>query len=185
MDARRARILAGSVIVAGLLGASWVVPVAAAGCSVTAPATVNVGGQLTMNGTGFPAGASVVVKVSIEGGATDEFTLQANSSGGFQINQAPETADLGKTTVVATAGTACTAQVVYTVLGAGVTAPPTAAPSDPAAGSGSDPTAPRTDAIADPGAGTTDATGTWWLLAILAVVLGLVGLVATRTTRTR
>ena len=136
MDARRARILAGSAFAAGLLAASWVAPAAAADCALTAPATVDVGAQLTIEGAGFPASSSVDITLTIEGGASDELTVQSTASGAFQISLTPEEVDAGKTTVVATAGSACSAQVVFTVLGANQTAPPTTEPEGSAGGAG-------------------------------------------------
>jgi hypothetical protein len=189
MVARRVRILVGSAFAVGLLASAWVAPAAAADCSLSAPATVAIGTPLTIEGAGFPVSSGVDIKLTIQGGAPDEFTVQSNDSGAFQINLTPEVADLGETTVVATAGAVCSAQVVYAILSAGQTALPTtepsAEPSGSAAVSGAQPAVPRTDAATALDGGAAGTTRNAWVLAILALTIGGVGLVATRTTRGR
>lgn len=185
MDARQARILAAPVFALGLLVSSWVTPAAAADCTLTTPTTVKVGAPLAIDGAGFPASSSVDVKLTIEGGAPDEFTVQSNAAGGLKISLTPEAADAGKTTVVATAGSACSAQVVFTVLGPNDTPRPTVEPAGGAAGPSATPTAPRTDAAAVPGEGPLAAPLNAWLLAVLALIIGMIGLIATRPTQGR
>ncbi len=185
MDARRARILAGSALLITLLAATWAGPAAAADCTLSAPTYVNVGTPLTIEGSGFPASTSVDVSFSIAGGASDAFTAQSNASGSLQIALTPEDLDIGVTTVQATAGLACTAQVTYTVLAAGQTPPPPAR-TEPEASSGTGvaPTAPRTDADAVIG-GDNWSSAAPWALALALVAFGSTGLFLTRSTRRR
>ena len=126
MDARRARLLAGSAFAASLLSAIWVSPAAAADCTLTAPPSVNVGTRVTIEGTGFPAAASVEIKLTVEGGASDAFPTMTSDSGGLHIDLTPSAADAGNTTVVATAGSTCSARVVFAVVGPKGSAAPTA-----------------------------------------------------------
>ena len=185
MDARRARIFAGSALLITLLVATWAGPVAAADCTLSAPAYVNVGTQLTIDGSGFPASTSVDISFSIAGGASDAFTVQSNASGALQIALTPEDLDIGVTTIQAKAGSACTAQVSYTVLAAGETPPP-AASAEPVAspGTGTEPAAPRTDAEAAIGGGD-QSSAALWVLALALVAAGSTGLFLTRSTGRR
>lgn len=181
MDSRRIRILLGPGIAAGLLATLFAAPVAAAECALTAPAAVNVGNALTIEGTGFPASASVDIELSIDGTAVDSFTQQSDARGNLQISLTPEDADLGSTRVVATAGSTCTAEVTYVVLAVGETLPPTPEPES-VAGAGA--TAPRTDAVDI--AGSPDAArGITAALAIVLLAVGAAGLISTRATGKR
>ena len=140
MDTSRIRIVAAPAFAVGLLVSLWVAPAAAADCALSAPSTVKVDAPLAINGSGFPASSIVDIELTVEGGTTDQFSVQSDAAGGFQISLTPEAADAGRTTIVATAGSACSAQVVSTVLGPNET-----------------PSAPRTDAVALPGDGPTGA----------------------------
>lgn len=183
MDAKRARIIAGSALLMSLLAAMWAGPAAAADCTLSAPAYVNVGTPLTIDGSGFPASTGVDIDFSIEGGASDAFTVQSSSSGALQIALTPEDLDVGVTTVQATAGSACTAQVTYTVLAAGETPSASAEPED-SSGTGAETTAPRTDA--EPVIGGDGSSNTApWVLALVLVAVGSTGLFLTRSTRRR
>ncbi len=187
MDARRARILAGSALLITLLAATWAGPAAAADCTLSAPAYVNVGTPLTIDGSGFPASTSVDISFSIAGGASDAFTVQSNASGALQIALTPEDLDIGVTTVKATAGSACFAQVTYTVLAAGQTPPPpppASAEPEPSSGTGAEPVAPRTDAETALGAGDRSSAAPW-VLALALLAFGSTGLFLTRSTGRR
>lgn len=175
MDARRVRILVGPGIAAGLLAILLAVPASAADCALTAPAAINVGDPLTIEGSGFPGSVAVHIGLSIDGAAADAFPVQSDSSGSLQITLTPESADIGTTTVVATAGSTCTAEVTYIVVAAGEPLPqPT---PEPATG-GTDPTAPRTDATNLPGG--QGGTGIAAALALLLLTVGATGLLLTR-----
>jgi hypothetical protein len=181
MDAKRARILAGSALVMSLLMATWAAPAAAADCTLSAPAYVNVGTPLTIEGSGFAASTSVDIAFSLDGTASDAFTVQSTADGALQIALTPEDIDIGVTTVHATAGTACTAQVTYTVLAAGATPPPSPEPGD-SSGTGATPTPPRTDTEAPVGHDGVSGAALW-LLALALVAAGSTGLFWTRSTR--
>jgi hypothetical protein len=184
MDARWARILAGSAFLMSLLAATWAGPAAAADCALSAPAYVNVGTPLTIEGSGFPASTSVDIAFSIEGGASDALTVQSDASGALQIALTPEDLDVGVTTVQATAGAACTARVAYTVLAAGETPPASAKPEESTATGAKPTTAPRTDtkpAIDGDGRSSTAL----WLLTLALVAVGSTGLFLTRSTGRR
>ena len=174
MRGRRARVVAGVALMGSLL-AAWATPAAGAGCVLSAPAYVNVGTPLTVAGSGFPVSANVDVTITIAGGSPDGFSIQSDAAGAFQIVSTPEALDIGATTVAATSGASCTAQVNYTVLAAGATPPPaTPAPTDEpgtgdTGGTGAAPGAPSTDAVSV--ASTGVALGNW-ALAILIVTIG-------------
>ena len=177
MDARRARILAGSAFLMSLLAATSAGPAAAADCTLSAPAYVNVGTPLTIEGSGFPASTSVDIAFSLDGSASDAFSVQSSAAGALQIALTPEDADIGVTTVQATAGSTCTATATYTVLAAGQTP---VASQKPAASSG--PGVPRTDAedgVAPNGWSGSAPTA----LALALVVVGAAGLFLTRSAR--
>jgi hypothetical protein len=144
-------------------------PVAAAGCTLTAPPTVVNGTPIALvAGSGFPASTDVDLAFTIEGGPSGKVQVQTDPDGAFQINLTQATR--GTMTVVATAGAACKATVVVKANAAAV------------AGASS---GPRTDATATvPSAGAV-ASPTAWLVAVLLVVLGLGGLIATRPTARR
>lgn len=182
MDTRRVRILAGSALAASLLTWIWVGAAVAADCLLSGPAAVNVGTQLTITGAGFPASSSVDISLSVAGGSSDAFTVQSNTEGALQINLIPEATDAGVTTIKATSGPDCSAQLVVTVLGAGQTLPPTPSPASAGAGASAEATAPRTDVA---GGSTSDLAATTtnlWLGAALILGIGLSGVVATRVT---
>ena len=215
MIAGRARILSATLLGLGLLIPLSVVPATAATCALSAPATVNVGTPLAIVGSGFPASTSIDISIGLEGATPDEFTVQSDGAGAFQISLTPEPADAGKTTVVATAGTTCSAQAVFTVTGAtatptpratatptpGATATPTpgatatpkpgatATPeaTTPPSGSGADATGnpPRTDAALSTVGQTADVPTIGWTLALLILLIGLGGVLATRRTSDR
>jgi hypothetical protein len=181
MNARRARILAGSVFLMGLLAAAAAGPAAAAGCALSAPAYANVGTPLTIEGSGFPASTSVDIAFSLDGSPSDSFTAQSTAAGALEIALTPEDADIGVTTVQASAGSACTATATYTVLAAGETpgaSPEPAASAAPQTGPGAPPT--DTDEIV----GTTGWSGSAaMVLALALVVAGATGLLLTRSPR--
>lgn len=185
MDARQARILVASVFVSSLLVVTLSTPASAADCLLSAPAYVNVGTPLTILGTGFPASSSVDIALSVQGGGSDAFSVQSDPNGALQISSTPEDIDIGVTTVEATAGTVCAAQVTYTVLAAGATPPP-AATSEPADTSGTSaaPNAPRTDAT-DVETATSSGFAGVRILALALIVVGGASLLLTRSTRRR
>jgi hypothetical protein len=185
MVARHVRILVGSVFSASLLACSLVAPAAAAECVLIAPATANVGSPMTIQGTGFPASSDVDIALSVQGGPSDAFAVQSSASGELHISLTPEEAEAGLTTMTATAGSTCTAQVVFTVLGAGETPPPTSEPDGSAAGEGAEPTVPRTDLSSVQGESTAFLSGSAWFLALLILVVGAWGLIAGRSARSR
>lgn len=183
MNARRTRILAGSALLMSLLAATWAGPAAAADCTLSAPAYVNVGTQISIDGAGFPASSDVEISISLDGSSSDAFTLQSDTVGALQIALTPEAIDIGVTTFQATSVSTCTASVTYTVLAVGATPPP-AATEEPQSGTGNDPTAPRTDADAGIG-GDRASTGLPWILAMALVGVGSAGLFLTRLPRRR
>lgn len=185
MDARRARILVVAIFSVSLLTPLLVASAAAATCTLIAPARVAVGTPLAIAGSGFPASSSVDISLTLEGGLPDGFTVQSDAGGTFQISLTPEGADAGKTTIVATAGAGCTARFVFTVGGSAVavTPAPTEAPASAAAGT--DATPPRSDASLTVPARTTAPPLTAWLVAVLILVIGVGGLIATRPARSR
>ena len=180
MGAGRARFVAGSIL-GGLLLAVLATPAAAA-CALTAPDYVNVGTPITIEGAGFPASTTVDLTLSIDGGASDEFTLQSDATGAVHLAFTPEDLDIGVTTIQATAGSACTAEVTSTVLAAGVTPPP-ATPADDS-GTGAAPGAPRTDADAAMTPLGAPSLGPW-ALALALVGAGSLGLLLTRPPKRR
>ncbi len=191
MDVRRIPMVGASLVVSGLLALLAAGPAgAASGCTLTAPATVRVGDPLNVAGKGFPASSDIDVALVVEGGSPDQFTVQSNATGDFQISLTPEEADAGKTTITANAGKVCSATVTLTVLGANDAAPtPTAAPAGSAGGAaGSRGTAPRTDTASGPSGPSGSSGGglpIMWVLAALSLAIGAVGLIATRPARSR
>lgn len=183
MDARRARVLAGSTFLMSLLAASAAGPAAAADCALSAPAYVNVGSALTIEGSGFPASSGVDIAFSLDGSASDAFTVQSTSAGALEIALTPEVADIGRTTVQATAGSACTATVTYTVLAAGQTPPASPEPTASSAPQ-AQPGAPRTDAI-DTAESANGSGNTPLIVGLGLVAAGLTGLLLTRSPRRR
>jgi hypothetical protein len=187
MVARRMQVLAGTTLVLVAAFAVTTAPtLAAPACALSAPAYVNVGTPLTIEGAGFPASSPVNITLSIQGGGSDAFSVQSDASGALGIALTPEAVDVGTTTVVATAGATCTAQVTYTVLEAGAT-PPAEEPAEtpaPAAEPSAPPSAPSTDALHMAGNSGTPGLNPW-AFAIALVVAGYVGLALTRFGRQR
>ena len=175
-----------TILVSGMLTMLLSAPVTAAGCLLSAPATVAIGVPLTITGSGFPATTIVDLSLAREGGSPDEFHVQSDPRGEFAINLTPEAADVGVTTIVATVDGNCTAEVV---IGIGVPAPtearaPTAAATPrTVARAPTAAAAPRTDAapmvVAVPPAGQQ----VLWVVAGLIYLLGIGGLIATRPAR--
>ncbi len=187
MNVRRVRILVASTLSAGLLLPLFVTPVAAA-CALSAPASVDIGTILEIDGSGFASDAIVDVSIAIDGGTPDEFSVPADGNGAFVITFTPEAADMGVTTVIASTGADCTAEAV---IGVGVGAPAeapapaeTPASAEGSAGSGAGAPAPRTDGLeATASSGTSPSRP--WLLAGVLFVIGLGGLFVTRPARSR
>jgi hypothetical protein len=220
MDARRGRILIVTILSGGLLTLLWAASSTAASCTLSAPASVQVGQTFALVGSGFPASSSVSISMTVEGSAPIVFPKHVDTTGAFQVSLTPGASDTGKMTIVATAGTVCTEHVTVTVgtsKGASTPAPTkaiaaatpktaaTPAPShalaatNPKAAATPTPSharaaatprgavagatgAPPTDAMSD-GSGKPDAPLTAWLVSGLLVVLGLGGLIATRSAR--
>lgn len=179
MDARRARMLGVTTFLLAMALPLVVGPALAATCTLTTSGTAAIGTPIAIQGSGFPATAGIDVSLAIGGGATDSFTVQSDASGAFLINLVPEIADVGTTTVTATAGTTCSAKIEYTVLAADQTIAPTAAPE--AAGGA---TPPHTDAALN-GKETAGLPLTAWVIGILSFVIGTSGLIATRQAKRR
>jgi hypothetical protein len=180
MTAGRPRlVLAASLALVWLLPLS-AAPVAAATCTLSAPATVQVGDSLAIVGSGFPASSSVDISISLDGASPDEFAVQSDGAGAFQISLTPESADIGSTTVVATAGATCSARAVYVVSGTATPTPAPAASTPPKSSSGGAGGPPRTDTVGADASPQPDVPVGGLSLAILVVVLGLLGLLATR-----
>jgi hypothetical protein len=187
MDSPRIRITGLAIVACGLLMGLTTLPVAAAGgCSLTAPNAIRVGDPLSITGSGFPATWMVDVSLTLDGGSPDAFTVDSTAGGDIQITLTPEAADIGHTTVVATANSTCSATVEFTVVGATATLPPerTATPGDDSGtGSNGGGTAPRTDSAAPGAAGSDALPPTAWLIGVLSLLIGIAGLVATRPAR--
>lgn len=180
MTAVRLRVLFAASIAIGLLLPLSAIPAAAATCTLNAPARVQVGDPLAIAGSGFPASSSIDISISLEGASPDEFAVQSDGTGAFQVSLTPESTDVGTTTVVATAGATCSARVIYVVsLGATSTAEP-AASTPPKSSSGVSGGPPRTDAVGAQAGLQPDVPVGGLRLAILMVVLGCAGLLATR-----
>lgn len=186
MIVRRIRQISTLAVAGGLLVLMVAAPAAAADCVLSAPTTVDIGSDLAIEGSGFPANAAVDVSISIEGGASDDLAVQSNASGAFTINLTPESADEGVTTVVATSGADCRAEVV---IGVGVPAPASQTGGEAAgeaageaggAGAG----APRTDGVSG---GPTNGGRplVLWLVAGALIGLGIGGRYASRPSRSR
>lgn len=183
MVTRRTRVLAGTTLLLAVLVMTGVPTAAAADCTLSAPEYINVGTELAIEGSGFPASSSIDVDLTIEGGASDAFSVQSDADGALQIALVPEDIDIGVTTVQATSGSACTASVTYTVLAAGAT-PPLAPTEVPESGTGGEPPAPQTDAETG-SAADRPATSLPMILALLLAGIGSAGLVLTRSPRRR
>ena len=178
-------MLAAPALVAILLALLWVGPAAAADCALSAPSAAKVGTPLAIGGTAFPANAIVDIELTVNGATTDQFSVRSDAAGGFQFSLTPEAADAGKTTVVATAGSACSARVVSNVLGPNDTPLLTGGPTGSTGSATGTPSAPGTDADAPLGEGPTGAPMNAWVLALVALIIGMIGLIATRPTQGR
>lgn len=187
MDAGVVRILSAAILGLGLLIQLSVGPAAAATCALSAPATAKVGTPLAIIGSGFPASASIDVSIELDGAMPDQFAVQSDPAGAFQISLTPEPADVGKTTLKATAGSTCSAQAVFNVIEANATATPKPAATTPASGSGAGgrANAPRTDAVSGSLHHSGDRPWSGWPMATLMIVLGACGLIATRRNASR
>ena len=178
MFVRRVWVMMVLTLTIGSVMPPLVESMSAASCTLTAPETVEIGSPITIAGSGFPASTSVDVSLTIEGGSPDTFSVVSDSGGTFQINLTPEASDEGITTVIATAGPGCTAQVVFAAGGSVAIPEPTQDAGDTGA-------APRTDAAPGPGPWAPSARTTLWLLAFLTLAVGVAGLVVTRHGRRR
>lgn len=185
---------ASAAVIAGLFVLLLAAPagVAADSCTLIAPATVKVGTPLSINGTGFPANSNVDIALTLEGGTPDEFAVQSDASGAFVISLTPEAADVGTSTIVARAGTVCTAQTTFTVTGAAPTPAPTPTPARSASPEGTatpsgvvggatgvDATPPRSDTSEMGGGWSAGTSPTLWAFALLILAIGVGGLAAT------
>jgi hypothetical protein len=186
MDPKRIRISAAAIAAYAVLVGLVALPANGAnGCTLTAPFAVRVGDALNITGSGFPATTTVAVSLTIDGGTPDAFTVDSNAGGDISIGLTPETADIGHTKVVATAGAVCAATVEFTVVGANATLPPEpTAPPAGGSGAGGGDTAPRTDS-APSSSEQTPWPASAWLLGVLSLLIGIGGLVATRPARGR
>jgi len=177
MDVSRGRMLLASALTIGLLALVWAGPVTAADCALSAPPWGRVGTEFAIQGSGFPASAGVDIELAIAGGATDGFTVQSDTSGEFEISFTPEPIDEGRTTVTATAGSTCSAEIQYDIIGANDPAPtaePVGAATTPAPG------APRTDTgFAAAGEMEEDRNG-WLAFGLILLGSGILGLVVVR-----
>ena len=111
------------------------------------------------------------------------FAVQSDGTGGFQINLTPETADIGTTTVVATAGATCSATAVYVVSATAATAP--AASATPTSSSRVAGGPPRTDTSGTGGVPQPAVPLAGYILAIMLIALGAAGLLATKRSARR
>lgn len=201
MDARRVGF-ASATVIASLFALLLAAPVAVAadGCTLTAPATVKVGTPLSINGSGFPVSSSVDISLTLAGGTPDEFAVQSDAGGAFVISLTPEPEDVGSTTVVAKAGTVCTAQVTFTVTGAAPTPAPTPTPAPSsgteataapggdvggATGGNGEATPPRSDTTVTAAGPSAGPSPTLWALALIILAIGVGGLVVTGRSRSR
>lgn len=153
-------------------------PAAAATCALSAPPNVLVGDAVAINGSGFPASTSVDISVSLDGANPDAFAVQSDGVGRFQISLTPETADIGTTTVVATAGATCSATAVYVVSATATSTP--AASATPTSSSGGAGSPPRTDTTVAGGRPQPAVPLGAYILAIMLIALGVAGMLATR-----
>ena len=185
MIAGRARMVYASILGLALLLPTSAVPAAAATCALSAPATVKVGTPLDIIGSGFPVSSAVDVSIGLEGATPDDLSVQSDGAGAFTISLVPEPADAGTTTVVATAGTSCSARAVINVVGTAATPTPGTSPSSPPAGPAASGAAPPTDTAPAAAAQTADSAATGWALALVILLIGAGGVFTTRRTRHR
>lgn len=178
---------AGLALAVGFAVAAASPALGAGSCTLTAPATVRVGDQVVITGTGFPAATAVDVNLAVDGGTQDSFSVQSDSAGGLTITLTPEAADVGTTTVSARVGATCSATATFTVVGATGAAPTPAstASANRAAASSGPGAAPRTDAVPVAGIRPAIMSSTAWLLALTCLALGLGSVVVGRRQRDR
>lgn len=180
MGAGRARIVSSGVLALGLLVSSAVIPTAAATCALSAPPTVTVGTPLIVIGYGFPASTRIDVSIGLRGRPPDEFAIQSDGAGDFRISFTPEGVDAGETTILATAGTTCSAQAVVVVTGATIAPSPQATPAPSGSSARATGNPPRTDAVAPPTGQTGEMPTKGWELTLLIVLIGVAGLLSAR-----
>jgi hypothetical protein len=112
------------------------------------------------------------------------FTTQSDAAGAFEISMKPETADRGQTTIVASAGAGCQAQVVIAVgTPAGGSTPKPTAAGQAGATTGSDDAPPRTDGVPAQSVAPAPGLTAWFAFILLSV--GIAGLLLTRPARGR
>lgn len=179
MHAGRLRALVSSILVSSGFILLTVGPGAAATCTLTAPASVAIGSDLTISASGFPASSAVDISITIEGKTPDTFTTQSDAAGTFEINLQLEASDKGLTTVVASAGAGCKAQVEVAV-GTTVSTPEPTTDSGVAAGGGAPPTTDAAPALT----GSTGPGSAIWL-GLLLLAIGIGGLIVSKPVRSR
>jgi hypothetical protein len=114
----------------------------------------------------------------MEGGSPDEFSVQTDASGSFQLSLTPEASDTGVTNVVATSGSDCTAHAVIAIGVEAVTEAPTG-------DGGAAEAPPRTDTgptVPHPAHGAPSMPS---LLAGALFLIGIVGVYITRPLRSQ
>jgi hypothetical protein len=182
MHERRLRAFVTSIIVASGVILLTVGPGVAATCTLTAPSSAPIGSPLIISATGFPASAAVDISITVEGKTPDTFTTQSDAAGTFKINLQPEASDKGLTSVVASSGAGCTAQVEIAVgIPASESTPEPIAGGGVEAGSGAPP--PTTDAAPALTGATGQGTAIW--LGLLLLALGIGGLIVSKPARSR
>jgi hypothetical protein len=182
MDGRRARLICSAAAWLALTIPLIASPVAAASCTISAPASVKVGTPVTIGGSGFPELTSVDISIGRERSTPAQFTVQSDSAGAFTLSLTPEQSEIGQTTVVATSGASCSAQALFTV---GTATPVASAkPAVSGAANASSPGAPtsppKTDSLSQSIGGNTRVPVLAWALALTMVLVGVSGLIATR-----
>lgn len=186
MDSRWTQRWPGIAVASGLVVSLVFAPAAsAATCALSAPAYGNVGTPLAIAGSGFPTSAAVDIEIRLDGVAFDSFSVQSDAGGAIDLELTPEVADIGVWTIDASAGSACSAQVVIQVLGANQTPVPEAtSPPDGSAGGADASAAPRTDASLSMGPSTPNGVPlSLWAIGFLVFLTGLVGSLVTRPKR--
>lgn len=171
MVAKAARVLGLTIGAAVLAVLSALPALGATTCTLTAGAVAPIGAPFTVSGAGFPGSTGVDVRVATAGASTDEFAVQTDASGAFQISLTPESVDTGEARVEASSGS-CTASVRFLV------GEPPLASDAPRATTGAAGDTPRTDT-----AGPVGERASWlpWLVALGLLMTGAVGLTVTRT----
>lgn len=180
MMARRALMLCAWILGLALLLPTSVVPASAATCRLSVPTTVKVGTPIAIVGSGFPAFAAIDVSIGLEHATPDQLAVESDRAGAFTISLTPEPADEGRTTVHATAGTACSVQAVFTVTSASVVPTPVATPSPHQTGAGATSGPPPTDAAPTTVGQVAIGPTTLWVLALVILLIGCGGVMTTR-----